>query len=232
MQDAAATPAAQDLPGVLFTFCDIAPEEEAKFTEWYNREHMRDRILGLPGFRRGRRFVALRGSPKYLAFYEAHNDAVFRSERYLALIKTPDPNSSHFIMRFQNTIRTIGHMTASVGEGEGSMLLVLPLTPQAGREQDLRQALVTDVMPRLLAAPGMMAARLIERDVKAQAPSRTGHVRQGDRTLDWGLLVEAGEAGDLDRVARSLLDPAALERLGAQPPAAPLLYRLLYRVSP
>ncbi len=56
-----------------------------------------------------------------------------------------------------------------------------------------------------------------------RAPSRSGHVRQGDRTLDWGLLVEAGETDDLDRAARSLLDPAALERLGVQTPAEPSL---------
>lgn len=231
MPNHAATPAAQ-LPAVLFTFCDIAPEDEPKFTEWYNREHMRDRILGLPGFKRGRRFVAVKGAPKYLAFYEAHDDAVFRSETYVNLIRNPDPSSRYFITRFQNTIRTIARMSASLGEGEGAVIAVLPLTPQAGKEDALRQALSADVMPRLLAAPGIVAVRLIERDASLQAPSTTGHVRQGDRTLDWALLVEAGETGHLEGAARSLLEPAALERLGAQKPAAPSIYRMLYRVSP
>jgi len=220
------------MPAVLFTFCDIASEDEPKFTEWYNREHMRDRILGLPGFKRGRRFVAVKGTPKYLAFYEAYNDEVFRSETYLELIRNPDPNSRYFITRFQNTIRTIARMSASLGEGEGAVIAVLPLTPQAGKEDVLRRALTADVMPRLLAAPGIVAVRLIERDTNAQAPSRSGHVRQGDRTLDWALLVEAGETEDLERAAQSLLDSAALELLGAQKPATPSIYRMLYRVSP
>ncbi|MEI9806002.1 MAG: hypothetical protein WDN48_18535 [Pseudolabrys sp.] len=143
-------------------------------------------MLGLPGFKRGRRFVALRGSPKYLAFYEAHNDAVFRSENYLTLIKNPRSQQPPLHHALSEHNPTVARMTASMGEGEGSMLLVLPLTPQPGQEQALRQVLVTDVMPRLLAAPGIIASRLIERDVNAQGavaqrprPPRRPYARLG-----------------------------------------------------
>ena len=38
--------------GLLMTFTEVKPELEADFNEWYNREHLDERI-NLPGFRRG-----------------------------------------------------------------------------------------------------------------------------------------------------------------------------------
>ena len=43
----------------------IAPEGRTEFYEWHNREHMPERV-GIPGFRRGRRYIAKYGTPEYL----------------------------------------------------------------------------------------------------------------------------------------------------------------------
>src|SRR5262249_39779670 len=141
------------------------------FNEWYNREHMRDRVLALPGFKRGRRFVAVDAAPKYMALYEAHDPSIFRSQAYVDLISNPDPASRHFILRFQNPIRTIGRMSASIGEGEGSTILVQPLKPEDGSAESLRRFLIEDVMPRIQKEPGIIAVRLIERDPSLLAVS-------------------------------------------------------------
>ena len=59
--------------GILIVWADIPAEIEDDYNEWYNREHMPDRILRMPGFLRGRRYVAVEsasGGPKYLTYYD------------------------------------------------------------------------------------------------------------------------------------------------------------------
>ena len=83
--------------GLLLVWTDIPVELEYEFNEWYNRDHVRERILGVPGFIRGRRFVSDSGTPKYLATYEAESIAVFTSEPYRAIVRNPDAPSRKFI---------------------------------------------------------------------------------------------------------------------------------------
>jgi len=58
-------------PGLLMVWTNIPKELEYDFNDWYNRVHMRERILGVPGFVRGRWFVAFEGGPRYLAVFQA-----------------------------------------------------------------------------------------------------------------------------------------------------------------
>lgn len=58
---------------------DIDPEAEQAFNDWYNREHVRDRALRIPGYISGRRYVATEGAPKYLARYRTVNVDLFTS---------------------------------------------------------------------------------------------------------------------------------------------------------
>lgn len=44
---------------ILIVWTDIPAEIEADFNEWYNREHLPDRVLRMPGFLRGRRYVCI-----------------------------------------------------------------------------------------------------------------------------------------------------------------------------
>ena len=55
---------------MLMTFTEVAPEHSADFSEWYNREHLDERI-NLPGFRRARRYEAVRAPIRYVSTYEA-----------------------------------------------------------------------------------------------------------------------------------------------------------------
>ncbi len=55
--------------GVLAIWNGIAEEAEADFLAWHVREHIPERVA-VPGFLRARRYVALRGEPRYFNFYE------------------------------------------------------------------------------------------------------------------------------------------------------------------
>lgn len=63
---------------------DVSPKIETGWNNWYNTRHIPDR-LGVPGFLAARRFVAVRGSPKYLTLYELTGIEVLSSHAYLAL---------------------------------------------------------------------------------------------------------------------------------------------------
>lgn len=218
---------------VLFTWADIAPEEEAGFNDWYNREHMRDRILGLPGFIRGRRYENTgTDGPKYLAFYEAWDTGVFQSAAYVGMVREPDPASRHYILRFQNVIRTIARIVRDFGEAEGACLAAIPLAPAPGEEAALHRALAEDVVPHLLRTPGIVAARIIARDDSLAAQSTGGHVRQGDRRLDGGLFVEATHMEPLRAAVSAACARAPLAGISPAPLEGPAYLRLLYRVSP
>lgn len=218
---------------VLFTWTDIDPADEAGFNDWYNREHMRDRILALPGFVRGRRYenVGTEG-PKYLAFYEAWDPGVFRSQAYVALVRAPDPASRHYILRFRNVIRTIARVTGDFGEAEGACLAALALAPAEGEADRLCAGLAETVIPALLARPGIVAARLIARDDDLAAQSTGGHVRQGDRRIEHGLFVEATHMEPLRAAMAQAMASPVLSGVDTAPLGGPAFLRLLYRVSP
>ena len=55
--------------GVLAIWNGIEDEAEADFVAWHVREHIPERVA-VPGFLRGRRYVAVAGAPKYFNFYE------------------------------------------------------------------------------------------------------------------------------------------------------------------
>lgn len=58
------------------------PEWEQEWNEWYSG-NLRI-LLGVPGFRTGQRFKALRGEPpRYMAVYTVDSPDVFESSRYI-----------------------------------------------------------------------------------------------------------------------------------------------------
>lgn len=63
-----------DGPLLLLVQANVAPEHEAAFNAWYY--HHVPRLLEIPGFNWGRRYVGVRGTTKYLALYELEDAAV------------------------------------------------------------------------------------------------------------------------------------------------------------
>jgi hypothetical protein len=93
--------------------------------------------VGVPGFTRGRRFVAIEGGPRYLAIYETRNIAVLHSEPYLALKRAFDPLSLRFVPHFRDTLKTAGEIVAHAGVAEGGMVALVPIARVDNRKSDL-----------------------------------------------------------------------------------------------
>jgi hypothetical protein len=216
---------------ILLIWTDIPAEEEHDFNNWYNREHLRSRAVEVPGFHRGRRYVALSGSPKYLAFYEVESTSILQSETYLAGVRNPDPLSRRFIPQFQNTVRIVADVAESLGEGEGGILGLLPLTPAESKKEEVKKWLPETVLPGLLNQYGIVGVHFWHTNRSALGSSASGHMRKDDRVIDWFLAVEATMEKDLDIAAQKMLQEDTIRQRGAEPEASLSTFRLLYSLS-
>ena len=64
------------------------------YDAWLTHEHMPER-MGVPGFLRGRRYVALDGAPphRYFNFYEISDADVMTGAAYLHCLNHPTPQT-------------------------------------------------------------------------------------------------------------------------------------------
>ena len=63
---------AQKGQGIFLVYVDIDAQHDKEFNEWYNTEHLPE-LLAVPGILAAVRYQAVKGGPKYLAFYELDN---------------------------------------------------------------------------------------------------------------------------------------------------------------
>lgn len=216
---------------VLLISHDFPPTDDRDFNEWYIREHMPERVVGLPGFNRGRRFRTIDEGPKYLAFYETTDARALASEPYLRLVRNFDPRSRLFVPRFRSTSRTVSVVRASTGMGEGGVLGLVGFETDDGAAASLRSGAGTRLADDLLRHHGVTGAHLLESDIEALTHSRQGHLRQNDLVLPWTLLIEALDEVTLNAVWHERLAPANLATLGAGKVLVRGRYRMLFSLA-
>jgi hypothetical protein len=215
--------------GVLAIWNDIAEGGDAEFLHWHTSEHIPERV-GVPGFLRGRRYVAVSGRPRYFTLYETESAATLASPAYVARLNDPTPWTRRTLPLFRNTRRTACRITRSLGQGVGGVLATLELGPAAGRADELRAWLTGTALPGMVERPGMVGAHLCEADVEAtQVKTEEKQLRdRPDELARWVVLLEAIGSEVLERATGEALNPDALARRGAAPDAALAVYRLQY----
>jgi hypothetical protein len=222
----------EDMPAarqaLLMVWTDIPAEIEPQFNDWYNREHLRERIE-VPGFIRARRFEALSGAPRYIALYEASGADVLRSEQYLRFKKVRDERTMQFTSLFRNTLKATCDVTARAGAGEGAFLVLQPITIDAARRTAFRNWVSSVLFAEALQSSGVMAATLAEHNSDMRETAAPHDVRTGDRHLESVLMLEAGSERGVS-AAISHLDRQTLEHHGATPHIVmqPCSFRVLY----
>ncbi len=213
---------------ILAVWNNVVPASEAEFNEWYIRDHLPDRV-SLPGFRRGRRWLSAGGGPRYFTFYEIEDVAVMQSPDYLDRHENPTDWTRRMMPAFRDMNRSICRVTAKRHRGDGGAAGLVRLTPAEGAEAGLRRWIAESVLPRLMLAPGILAASLWELDVVASRMPDTAETRlrgTRDAVVDWVLVVEASRLEELDPIAAAV-DAGVAGREGAARVAPPDTYRLL-----
>ena len=100
----------------LVIWHDPAPGIESDYNEWHSKEHMFERV-GIQGFRRGQRAVAISGAPKYFNFYEVDDLATLTGQPYLDRLNDPTPWTRRITPHMNNNSRTLCKVAASFGAG-------------------------------------------------------------------------------------------------------------------
>ena len=216
--------------GVLAIWNGIAPEAEADFVAWHVREHIPERV-GLPGFLRGRRYIALDGFPKYFNFYETTTADDLSSAAYRARLNAPTDWTRRVVAQFRDTSRTICDVVLSFGTGDGGTIEALRLSTA------LPSVTFADRMGRLMAqlleAPGIVAAHLLQGRPDASGGTSAEKVLRGqpDQVADWILLIEAVGSDALIALRGAGSADVALIAAGSAPTIARDCYQLQFDLS-
>jgi hypothetical protein len=101
--------APSNAPALFMIGMNVAPEHEHEFNEWYNTEHLPE-LLSLPGFLDAARYVAYKGTPKYLAVYELESAEALKTAEFQKWRANPSPWSRRISPSVvgKNLSRTIG----------------------------------------------------------------------------------------------------------------------------
>jgi len=108
--------------GAVCIWHDLTPEATDEFYQWHNREHMPERV-GIPGFLRGRRYIAVAGSPTYFNLYEADSTDVLGGNDYLDRLNAPTEWTRRVVPSFRRVSRSICRVVYSEGVGQGGFML-------------------------------------------------------------------------------------------------------------
>jgi len=166
----------------LLLWNDYRGSDEAAFHEWYNHRHIPERVPGLPGFLRARRFAAVSGGPKFIALYDLASAAALTTPQYHTLLDNLDAESRHFVPQFGNASKTILSVVARTGYGEGAALAAFGFdAPQMSTSGE--------AINRLVQRDGIVAAHLLRLDAAAKTLAKP--TRPDDLALPFVLLVEA-----------------------------------------
>jgi hypothetical protein len=215
--------------GMLAVFNEVKASDERDFNEWYNREHIDERV-NLPGFRRARRYVAVRGTPKYLATYECDSVADLARPGYLQLLANQTPWSQAVMARFTKFNRLTLRVQVDMAHGVGGALAAVRFVPDPRERKPLMAWLQGTALATAIARPGMVGAAAAENDLEvANAPLRDksmDHPRAEE--AEWLVLLEGMDAGTVGAAARSLFTLASLKKFGATAAATIGTYRLLF----
>ena len=218
--------------GVLAIWNGIADEAEADFVAWHVREHIPERVA-VPGFLRGRRYVAEVGRPKYFNFYEVEAPETLTSPAYLERLNAPSDWTRRVVRHFKDTSRTICTVSLSRGEGDGGLIAALRLEATPGAGGDLARTIEDAGAEPALGEPGIVAVHLLEGQPDAGGQTAEKALRdRPDEQAAWILLVEATDRAPLDRVLAGPASAAALAAVGlASPETGRGLYRLQYALA-
>jgi len=215
--------------GLVAIWNDILPELREDFFEWHPREHMVER-LGIPGFLRGRRYIAVDGGVEFLTLYEVTSTDVLVSDIYKERLTHPTPWSTKTLPGFFNNERGACQIEFSDSYAMGGVMLTLRFEAMEGRETELVAA-VKDVMPGLIGTPRVTGAHFVKNDISLTG-GNSGNQR--GRVITLPHLVVLIEGSTLDGVREAgdkFLGNARLAELGAKPEVTRGLYQLEYSIQ-
>ena len=194
--------------GAVAIWHDIAPEGRAEFYRWHGREHMPERAA-IPGFLRGRRYVALQGTPEYFNLYETLSPSTLTGADYLERLNHPTPWTVATVKHFRGVARSLCAVAGSLGEGQGGLIATFRYAIDDAAAAAHRQRMAANALPAIAAAAGVAGCHLLVADEAASALETAERKVRAEKNLipRWVLLVESwDDAQPFTAFCRAQLD--------------------------
>jgi hypothetical protein len=205
---------AETFPGILAIFNNVAPGRESEFEEWFQHEHLAER-MAVPGFLLGRRHEAVSGQPRYCNFYLTQSVDVLKSAAYLARLDHPTAMTRTVMSEiFKDMIRTVGHRTFRLGAMRGAATITARYSERPD-EQTLKTT-IEGLMQDSAVACGEIWSSVGAREFPISEEER---LRGGDRKIAACLVIETLRVQDAERIATAVSSAFPLSEVG--------VYRLL-----
>ncbi len=198
--------------GVVAIWNGIRPEGRADFYEWHNREHMPERVA-IPGFLRGRRYVAAQAHPEFFTLYETRSVDDLSGADYLARLNAPTEWTRRATSHFTDTARSLCRVALTAGVGMGGWMMTW-------RYDDAPAGDLKDALRMLADAAGVTGVHLCITDHGASG-METEEKKGRPTNAVPGYLVMVEGAGDREALEAAC---AGVSIAGAERG----LYRLQY----
>jgi len=215
---------------VMINWSNVPVEHRDEYYEWHDREHMAGRLT-VPGFKRGRRHIALDANRDIFNLYEVEDLAVLTSGPYTALTQNPTEATRRVGKVIVDAIRALANVKFTTGVGVGGFVHTLRFDAIAGRGDTLTVSLAKTELPRLAMRPGVVAVHLCVADHAASTVVTTERKGRPTEVPNWSVIIE-GTSMDAASAAGESLRDDMLAGLGASGPAARgtyVLQRLVMR---
>ncbi|HKP66855.1 MAG TPA: hypothetical protein VJX31_09540 [Casimicrobiaceae bacterium] len=169
--------------GAVAIWHDIATEGRDEFYAWHGHEHMPERAA-IPGFLRGRRYIAIEGKPEFFNLYETASRSAVTSPEYLARLNAPTPWTTATVRHFRDVARSLCEVIASFGDGQGGLIATLRYAVDGDAVARHRAAVVGITLPAIAAEPGVAGCHLLLADEAASAvETAERRLRAGHNTI-------------------------------------------------
>ena len=213
--------------GAVAIWHDIAPDGRDEFYAWHGQEHMPERV-GIPGFLRGRRYVAIDADLEYFNLYEAQSVEVLKGVDYAARVNAPTPWTLAAVKHFRSVARAICRVSYSGGPAQGGLIATLRYDVPDDGILAHRAALLRGLVPDLLATRGVAGVHVLVADAQASGVATAEQKARGvaNAVPRWVLLLEGwGDEAEFVALARRSLAGEALQAIGGEGPFTLGLYR-------
>ncbi|WP_111827927.1 MULTISPECIES: DUF4286 family protein [unclassified Rhizobium] len=212
---------------VVAIWNDILPEGRENFIEWHNREHIPERVA-IPGFLRGRRYVAERGTPEYFTLYEAADAQVLVGQPYLERLNDPTPWTKKSTADFRNTTRGVCNTEFSHSCGDGGFIATFRFDAFDERKAMLRSAL-SEALAEIGRLSGVSGVHLCIADNRASSLETAERKGRQVGVPNWIILIEGGSAFSVTNASDALAQRLSKQDLTGSVESG--LYRLEFSLG-
>ena len=183
--------------GMLFVATNIGADDEADFNQWYDHEHVEERVA-ISGFLSGTRYQAINAERKYLGLYETESLEAFTSADYHAAFTRQTEWSVKNLQKMVNPMRRVSAVTHTHGKGTGSQLAVITLA------QAVDSATLSAWQQQISLTPGYISSSLLTPDAELSTPLPM-EGKENRRMLPM-LLIHCSDASCCDELAFAAAD--------------------------